>query len=366
MADEIQELNLSDFGFSTAETLQDDLIGTFTTAKPEEVTEIKEEEPVVIPEKPPVLTPDLLETLPSEEEEPPVIEEPGEEKINPFKAFSGILAEEGLISLEEGEEIKEGEELLVKVREQAQRVVVEEFENILSRYGQDRADAFRAIYMNGVDPREYFQTQEKLESVRNLDLAEEDNQELVLKQAFKQQGLSDARIKSRIQGFKDLGTMEEEAKEAHELLVNHEEQYLENLEEQKIQEQQAKIQYENHYCHSIGQLINQKLTTKEIDGMPLNKKEAQAIYEDLTAKKWKLPNGEELTELDKWWLDLKKPENYELRLKIAALRRLDFDLSKVVKKEASQIINNKFDFLTQKEKTVVRTNTKTNSPFTNL
>lgn len=366
MANEIAELSFDDFGFSnTTQTVQDSLSENFIDAKPEEVQEIKLEE---TPKQEEVKI-DILDELSKEDlvvpdDNTPPVEEPSEGQeplINQIKAFANVLTEEGIITLEDGEEIEDGDQLIAKVRQEGQKIAFQEFNSILSKFGKDYYDAFQAIYVNGVNPKDYFQTQERLESVRNLDITEEENQELVVRQNFKLQGYSDARIKIRIQGFKDLGTLEEEAAEAHQLLIETEEKTLQQLEQVKLQEQQTKQQEEAFYNHSVGQIINQKLQQKEIDGIPLSKKDAEILYDFTTSKRWKLPSGEEITEFDKFWLDLKRPENYELRIKVAALAMNNFDTSKIAKKEVSKEISKKFDFLTQKEKTATRTNTKVDS-----
>lgn len=354
MADQ-EVINFDDFGFSDPlePTEIKDLKESFVDTKPEEIQPIEEEVKI-----------DILEEL--TKEEPEVVSEEGvaqteeveEEQVNQYKAFASLLKEEGLFyEDEEEEEIENGQQLLEKFRKDANRTAVNRLNEILQAHDPEMIDAFKAIWVDKVPIKKYLEGFNKIQSFKDIDLSDVDNQEYILKESWKSQGLSDATIKRRLTNFKDLGTLEEEAAEAHTLLLEKEEQNLQQLSYQKQQEELQRERQRQFYEHNMGQLISQKLKDKEIDGIPLNQKEADALYDYLVTPKWQTPTGELLTELDNFWIQLKNPENYELRLKVAALAKRNFDLSTIVKKEASKQTKEKFDFLAQKEKTAKRTNT---------
>ena len=68
--------------------------------------------------------------------------------------------------------------------------------------------------------------------------------------------------------------------------------------------------------------MQEKLKTKEFDGIPINLTLANELQDFLLVDKWKTPSGETLTDFDRVILDLKKPENHSQKVKIAMLLKM--------------------------------------------
>jgi hypothetical protein len=64
------------------------------------------------------------------------------------------------------------------------------------------------------------------------------------------------------------------------------------------------------------------LKTKEFDGIPLNPKLASELQDFLLVDKYKTPSGETLTDFDKTILELKRPENHAMKVKLGLLLKI--------------------------------------------
>ena len=65
-----------------------------------------------------------------------------------------------------------------------------------------------------------------------------------------------------------------------------------------------------------------KLKEKEFDGIPINPNLANELQDFLLVDKWKTPSGDTLTDFDRSILDLKRPENHELKVKVGLLLKV--------------------------------------------
>ena len=88
----------------------------------------------------------------------------------------------------------------------------------------------------------------------------------------------------------------------------------------------------------------------------------------LTQEKYKLPTGETLTEFDKFILELKRPENHTLKVKLALLAMKKLDLSNIKIKERNDQVSKSFDWATKNRtvtsgKTQPKTTIKEAEPF---
>lgn len=292
-----------------------------------------------------------VETSDTEEEnESPKNKE--EDSTNIFSKLSKDLIELNIFSHTEGEpEIKTAQDFLNKFNTEKEQQAYSYIDNFLSQFGDDYKEAFEAIYINGVDPREYFTTAANIQSFKDLDLKSKHNQERIFKEYWKQQGLSEEKISKKLERALDFDTLEEDAIEFHEVLLAREESSKQKLvEERKAKEAQKRIEDEA-FKNSLTEVLNRKIEEKEIGGIPLSQKEAEEIFDYMYAKKWKLPNGELLTDQEKEFLELKDPRNLELRIKHALLQKRKYDISKIVKTGISKKADSLFTNVAREEKT---------------
>lgn len=294
-----------------------------------------------------------------EEEE----EEEGEEtSANPFSALAKDLFKLGVFTQdeEEGEvEISTPEQFLERFNLESKKRVGETLENFLGQFGEDYKKAFQAIYINGVNPKEYFGIYNTIEDFASLDMAQEDNQVAVMRQALTDQGLEPEDITKEIEKLKNYGDLEETAARFQKVLVKKQAQKLAEIEQENAARLQQMQQMKAQYIKNVQTVLQEKLKTKEFDGIPLNPKLAGELQDFLLTDKYKTPSGETLTEFDRTILDLKRPENHEKKVKVALLLKLlekDPTLSTIKKKGISQETNTLFsEVARQSKKTSVKT-----------
>lgn len=355
MADSANDLNLN---FSIEETSESmgstelikDLLSPETqTSNVEELEEIKKETPPPPQKakpKAPVsekiaeeedenssqnLLASFLETGEDEEsdETPPSIEkseekseEDEEQEVSIFNTFAKDLFKIGVFQKEEDEEeveIKTPEQFLERFNIESGKKATEMLENFLGRFGEDYRNAFEAIFEKGVSPKEYLKTYSSVVDFAELDLTQESNQEMVIRQSLADQGFEDEEITAEIDRLKNYGDLEPVATRHHKSLVKKGALKLQQMEQDAEREMQQKAAIKNQYIQNVQQILQEKVKEKEFDGIPLNAKIAAELQDFLLVDKWRTPNGETLTEFDKAILELKKPENHATKVKVALL-----------------------------------------------
>lgn len=220
-------------------------------------------------------------------------------------------------------------------------------ESFLGRYGDDYREMFDAVFVNGVDPKEYVQAFIKLQDVSNLDMTVESNQEKVYREFYKRQGFPDDKIEAKIQKAKVNGDLEEDSTEYHKFLVDQDAKELETMKEEKEKRTLEERRAKQAFAQSINKVLVEKIKEKEFEGIPLSDQIAKSAFEFLTHEKYKLPTGEPLTEFDKAILELKRPENATLKLKLGLLLMNKLDLSKVKIKEKNENTTQAFKWATR-------------------
>lgn len=313
-----------------------------------------------------------------EVEEEEVAEEPEEELDqieetdgNLIPSFSKELFESGILTRDEDEEeelpeLKTPEDLFNRLNHEKRKGAVQILENILGNFGEEYREAFNAIYLNRVNPREYFTHLSKIENLASLDLSIVDNQKTVMRHHYKQEfGWDDNKIASKLERLENIGELEEEAKEIHGALVQKEQNSLESKKETERQKLIAEQQLEQDFQNSVHRILSDKLRSKEFDGIPVDQKLAGQTAGYLTEKRWQLPSGKKLSDFEKDILDMDRPENREIKVKYAMLLQLlkqDPTLSRLQKKAVAKETNALFSSL-QRAKSSAKKQGKLTSNF---
>lgn len=248
-----------------------------------------------------------------------------DQAVNQFAAMSRDLLKLGVFTSEEGEEepaINTPEDFLERFKAEKMKGARELVDNFIGQFGEDYQQAFEAIYVNGVDPKEYFGTYNKIVSFAELDLSQEDNQVAVMRQALADQGFEPEDVKDEIDRLKNYGDLESVAQKHHKVLVKREALKLQQLEQKAQHEQQQKVAIKNQYIQNVNTILQDKLKTKEFDGIPLNPKLVNELQDFLLVDKYKTNNGETLTDFDRSILELKRPENHAMKVKVALLLKI--------------------------------------------
>lgn len=252
-------------------------------------------------------------------------EDEDDDAINPFAAFSRDLFKLGGFTKDEDEDdvqINTAEEFLERFESEKKKGANEIVENFIGRFGEDYQNAFTAIFVNGVDPKEYFGTYNAIQSFTDLDLSDEGNQIAVIKQTLADQDYDPEDITTEIERLKNYGDLESVAAKHHKVLVKKEAVKLQKLEQEKAAQLQQQSAYKQQYSNNVTSILQDKLKAKEFDGIPLNPKLATELQDFLITEKWKTNSGENLTDFDRTVLELKRPENHEMKVKVALLLKI--------------------------------------------
>lgn len=349
--------NTMEMGLGNAELLKDLMSPETSTTDPDEIeTIVKEVKEPIIPdsskqsqrgkeivqkeEGEKLTDKDILSNFLGSDSEG---EEEGEDKEEPvketqketakdtgqvvdFAALSRDLKNLGVFSpAQEGEEDVDPnspDEFLERFKSEKQRGAMEIVDKFLGRFGEDYQNAFEAIYVKGANPKEYFDTYNNIVSFIDLDLTQEDNQVRVLKQSLADQGWETEDITDEIERIKNNGDLESVSVKHHKVLVKREAQKLQEVEKKAEQELQQKNNIRNQYIQNIQQILQDKLKTKEFDGIPINPKLVSELQDFLLVDKYRTPSGETLTDFDKTILELKRPENHAMKAKIGLILKI--------------------------------------------
>ena len=299
--------------------------------------------------------------------EAPIEEEPQESQ---FTALSKDLFKLGVFTKDEDEEdvtIETPEQFLERFNAEKKKGAIEIVDNFIGQFGEDYQKAFDAIFVKGVDPKEYFGAYNNIVSFAELDLSLESNQEHVVRQALTDQGFDAEDVTTEIERLRNYGDLETVAARHHKVLVKKEAAKLQQIEQQAEQQQRQKVAIRNQYIQNVQSVLQDKLKTKEFDGIPLNPKLASELQDFLLVEKYKTPSGETLTDFDKTILELKRPENHALKVKVGLLLKIieqDPTLSTIQKAGVSKKSTQLFEEVArQTTKKTVANPSKANSWF---
>lgn len=388
--------NTMEMGMGSQELLSDLMAPETAASSPEDVTVIKDEP---APAKKSTTSPET--TSPPEEKEDPSKsiqdfllggddddEEDGEETTAPaqkaapaedadeedeeapsqFAALSNDLFKLGVFSKDDDEEdvtISTPEEFLERFNLEKKKGAIDIVQNFIGQFGEDYQKAFDAIFVKGVDPKDYFGTYNNIQSFSELDLSQENNQVAVIKQALADQGFEQEDIDTEVERLKNYGDLETVATKHHKVLVKKEAAKLAQMEEQKQIELQKQQAFKQQYIQNVQTVLQDKLKAKEFDGIPLNPKLANELQDFLLVDKYQTSSGEKLTEFDRQILELKRPENHALKVKIGLLMKIletDPSLSTIQKRGITKKADDLFtEVARQSSKSAVKSS-KTSKP----
>lgn len=295
---------------------------------------------------------------PAEEEEQQSSEEVAEdEQVSKFGALANDLFKLGVFNKDEDEEdvaIETPEEFLERFHLEKKKGAIEIVNNFIGQFGEDYQQAFDAIFVKGINPKEYFGTYNNVVSFSEMDLSDENNQVTVIRQALTDQGFDPEDITTEVERLKNYGDLETVAAKHHKVLVKKEAAKLQEMEKRAELEMQQKQAIKQQYLTNVNSILQEKLKTKEFDGIPINPKLASELQDFLLVDKYKTASGETLTEFDRTILDLKRPENHQMKVKVALLLKVlekDPTLSTIQKSGVTKKSNELFsEVVRHKEK----------------
>lgn len=241
-----------------------------------------------------------------------------------FTALANDLYKLGVFTSDddEPEAVTTAEEFLERFNEEKKKGASEMVQNFIGQFGEDYQEAFDAIFVKGVNPKEYFGTYNQIVSFAEMDLNDENNQVKIMKQALSDQGFDPEDVDTEIERLQNYGDLESVATKHHKVLVKKEAVKLQQLEQKSEAELQQKAYIRNQYIDNVQTILQEKVKAKEFDGIPINPKLAGELQDFLLVDKWKTPSGETLTDFDRAILDMKKPENHAMKVKLGLLMKM--------------------------------------------
>ena len=241
-----------------------------------------------------------------------------------FTALANDLYKLGVFTDEDEDQapITTAEDFLERFNAEKKKGAAEIVENFIGQFGEDYQEAFDAIFVKGVNPKDYFGTYNQVVNFAEMDLSDEGNQVRIMKQALANQGFDSEDIETEVERLKNYGDLESVATKHHKVLVKKEAAKLQQMEAKAEQELQQKQAVKNQYINNVQAILQDKVKSKEFDGIPINPKLATELQDFLLVDKWKTPTGETLTDFDRAILDMKRPENHEMKVKVGLLLKM--------------------------------------------
>ena len=242
-----------------------------------------------------------------------------------FTALANDLYKLGVFTNDDDEDpepISTAEEFLERFENEKKKGASEIVQNFIGQFGEDYQEAFDAIFVKGVNPKDYFGTYNQVVNFAEMDLNDENNQIRIMKQALADQGFESEDVDTEIERLQNYGDLESVATKHHKVLVKKEAAKLQQLEQKSEAELRQKAQIRNQYVANVQNILQEKVKSKEFDGIPINPKLATELQDFLLVDKWKTPSGETLTDFDRAILDMKRPENHAMKVKLGLLMKM--------------------------------------------
>jgi hypothetical protein len=143
-------------------------------------------------------------------------------------------------------------------------------ENSQPDFASDEVAKINEFVRNGGDINKFYQDVYTPLSLKDIDLTQESNQKLLIRENLKNQGYSEERINRFVQRYEDAGTLEEEANDALELVKEYraekEKKLLkdqENFSRQQKEQQQKFVSDVQEYVKSIDSLRGIKISKED-------------------------------------------------------------------------------------------------------
>lgn len=131
-------------------------------------------------------------------------------------------------------------------------------ENSTPEYSSDQVKELDEFIKNGGKFEDFYEVNNKLTNLKDLDMEEESNQKQVLKEWLKISGYTDSQINRKIERWEDAGVLEDEANDSLELLIEHREKEKEQLvkeqEQARIKQEKAQKEFYNDVIKTIDNL----------------------------------------------------------------------------------------------------------------
>lgn len=200
--------------------------------------------------------------------------------------FFDTLAEQfGWDDVEEDEKPKSAEELVQYFKD-----VIEE--NSKPEYASEEVEALDKYVRNGGNLKDYFAIDNNID-LENIDLEEESNQKIILREFLKEKGFSASSIDKKLSKYEDAGILEDEAEDALEALKDIKAKKKEQL--LAYQEKSAR-EAENRQRAYFNSVVDEIKGLDSIRGIKIPEKDKRVLLEYIFK-----PTSDGMTKFQKDW-----------------------------------------------------------------
>jgi hypothetical protein len=323
----------------------------------EDFDPLEDEEDLPLPkddEPEPTPTPTSTPKEDEEEEEEEELTDDEEESDNPFEVFAKGLAQAGILDLEDEENQVEtwDEKNFIDVMEKTvdNRMWAKMEELAMETYGEAGVKLIEDIFINKVPVPQYLQMFSNEQTVENVDLSEEVNQERIFRLYLAKTGMDDDEIEDQLSYARDNDRLESYAQKYQVKLVEkmqEERQRLSQEAEIRMQDMQKR---EEERQELYAKTLEESVKSGEIQGYPINNNDAEELFSFVLDKPHVLPNGQRISDFE-YRLATMRQEDPKKFLAVARLVQKDLDLTPIKKKAVSEETNSIFKGLKTKTKT---------------
>lgn len=199
--------------------------------------------------------------------------------------FDSLSEKLGWEDVEEDEKPKTVEDLIDYFND-----VIEE--NSVPRYASEEVEQLDKFVKNGGNLRDYFSIDSEID-LDDIDLEDESNQKLVLKEFLKEKGFNTKQIEKKLTKYEEAGILEDESQDAAEALKDIRENKKQQL--LKDQENAAKLaaQRQQEYFDTV---VNEIKGMDNIRGVKIPEKDKQILLEYIFK-----PTSDGMTKFQKDW-----------------------------------------------------------------
>lgn len=231
-----------------------------------EEEEIEEEDIEDKPKRKPS-RPRKEETIEEETEEEEEVEDNNEENV--VTNFFDAMAEKLNWEFEEGEEKPKSVDELINYFQN----VIEE--NSKPEYSSEEVEALDNFVKQGGDLKKYLTIDAELD-LDDIDIEDETNQKLVVKQLLKEKGFSTKKIDKLVSRYEEAGLLEDEAQDALEDLKEIKEEKKKQLLEDQKKAYQIQLQRQQQFYDNV---VSEIKGLKNIRGITVPEKDKKVLMD---------------------------------------------------------------------------------------
>lgn len=245
-----------------------------------------------------------------EEEEEDNEDDDKKEKLGPADYFKAVG--KGLMGLGKFGDIPEDfewteESFLEKFDEMSEQNAKNKIQEILTDgWGESGIQMFNDIFIKKVPVKEYLSAYAEAEDFDSMDLDKVGNQKLVVRTYLESMGVDEDEIYEQIELLEGKDKLADRAEKYKEKLMEDRVAQMQQMSQKREAAMKQQRALETQRFNAISQVVTNALKEKEINGIPLSTSDTSELLRYVTAPAYKLQNGQEITELDKKLIELRR------------------------------------------------------------